>query len=314
MIEDIIKQALNVRKSLIDDPYVDVYRLFHGHGDGDPRWDAEQFGTLIVLYVYEDLGSDIDVIKRLLIGALSPSALWVKDRWQKKRGDRDNHGWQAYGKTEDAPLQVTEDGLRFAVEPKRSFNSGLFLDARIARQKIRSMAAQHNVLNLFAYTGSLGVAALSGGARSVLHVDSQPALARRIEVNHDLNELPFDERMFLASDVYRFLKKARKGQRRWSLIVLDPPPQVSPKGTPRTGRGQDFQTLIPLCLQVLQPGGQLITFLNRRDISTKTHLQQVETAANKVPLKHCWSLTSGEDFPEKTSEKKLRVISFEKMK
>ena len=312
MIKTLLKDALSNRSQLLSDRETNVYRIFHGHGDGDPRWDAERFGSLVVIYVYEALGDDLEDVVEEIKTQCKPDCIWIKERFKRERENQNNHGWMAHGQLTDTHIEVLERGIKYVVEPTLSFNSGLFIDARPAREQIRMMSKGEDVLNLFAYTGSLGVAALKGGAENLLHVDSQIGMCARVRANHEANNVTFDERMFLASDAYRFLKKARKSQRKWSLIVLDPPPQVSPKGTFRKGRGQDFKTLIPLCLQVLQPNGMLVTFLNRRDVKTETHLNQIKAAAGNLELKHCWTLTSGEDFPEDSPEKKLRVMAFQK--
>ena len=312
MSDQTVQTAIDKRKKLFEDPTTSAFRLFHGHGDGDPRWDAEWFGGVIVLYVYVDMGNDLPKVLKTLKESTQPVSIWVKDRWRKDQSEESTKGWLADGEPVPDKLQVLERGIHFVVEPKRGFNSGLFLDARPAREKIRTLGANHTIVNLFSYTGSLGVAGCMGGASEVLHVDSQSALLHRIRDNHLLNDLPYDDRMFLCSDAYRFLKKARKGGRKWSMIILDPPPQVAPKGQRRNNRGQDFKTLIPLALPSLEQGGLLITFLNRRDISTEEHLNTVQVAGKGNSLSLAWSLESGEDFPEDGKGKKLRVLAFQK--
>lgn len=313
MIQHLIQDAVERRFTLFDDPETSVFRLFHGHGDGDPRWDAEWFSGVIVVYVYVDLGSDLQDIVDTLHKKTHPDSIWVKDRWRKDRSEESTKGWLSMGEPVGEKLRVQERGTQFIVEPKRGFNSGLFLDARPARERIRELASGHSILNLFAYTGSLGIAGLMGGAQDVLHVDSQPALLERIRDNHLANQLIFDDRMFLCSDAYRFLKKARRGTRKWSMMILDPPPQVAPKGQRRTNRGQDYKTLIPLALPSLAPNGLLVTFLNRRDIATDTHLDTVREASGGIPLELEWSLESGADFPESGDGKKLRIFAFRKL-
>jgi 23S rRNA (cytosine1962-C5)-methyltransferase len=307
-----LAEALEKRRTLREDPNTSVYRIFHGHGEGDPRYDVECFGSVLVIYAYQDLGEETKAIASFLKEAMKPKAILIKDRWRKDRSDAATRGWFAYGEAIDPQIPVVEHGVHYVVEPYRAFNSGLFLDARPIREKLRQTSENKSVLNLFSYTGSLGVAALAGGAKRVLHVDSQGSLVERIEHNHRSNQLEFDARMVVPSDVYRFLQRGKGAGRTWSTIILDPPPNVAPKSKKFRGRsrGQDFDTLIPLCLPILEDEGELIVFLNRRDISSEEHEATLSKAWGETPMEKTWSVVSGDDFPEDDPEKKLRVSAY----
>ena len=60
---------------------------------------------------------------------------------------------------------IEESGLRFWVNFSDYLDTGLFLDHRITRQRLRDAAARKRFLNLFAYTGSATVYAAAGRAR-----------------------------------------------------------------------------------------------------------------------------------------------------
>jgi 23S rRNA (cytosine1962-C5)-methyltransferase len=74
-------------------------------------------------------------------------------------------------------LEVVEYDSRYLVRPSGGLSVGLFLDMREVRQWLRQHARGKAVLNLFAYTCSLGVSAASGEAERVVNVDvSRPYL------------------------------------------------------------------------------------------------------------------------------------------
>jgi 23S rRNA (cytosine1962-C5)-methyltransferase len=54
-------------------------------------------------------------------------------------------------------------------------DAGLYLDTRNLRGWLIENMAGARVLNTFAYTGSLGVAAKAGGASRVVHIDLKRA-------------------------------------------------------------------------------------------------------------------------------------------
>src|SRR5690606_33462062 len=66
---------------------------------------------------------------------------------------------------------VAEAGLRLRVNFTDYLDTGLFLDHRITRARLRAAAARRRFLNLFAYTGSATVYAAAGRARATTSVD-----------------------------------------------------------------------------------------------------------------------------------------------
>ena len=71
----------------------------------------------------------------------------------------------------NAPLLVQEGPVKLHVDLERYLDTGLFLDHRVARAKIRAEARDKHVLNVFAYTGAFSVHAAVGGAASTTSVD-----------------------------------------------------------------------------------------------------------------------------------------------
>lgn len=76
------------------------------------------------------------------------------------------------------------------------------------------------VLDLYAGCGSLGLLALSMGARHVTFVDKSPGAVRLVEQNlHLLGE--GESGVALRQEVTTFLRRNRG--RRWALVFVDPP-------------------------------------------------------------------------------------------
>jgi len=204
---------------------------------------------------------------------------------------------------------VVDNGLRFEVDPLSPGNAGLYLDTRPVRRWLLQNAAGRRVLNLFAYTGSLGLAAAAGGAKWVMHVEMQKRALRRLKRNYALNDLPIDDRDLVQSDLYPHLRRLAREGKAFEGVVLDPPPQVPGRGSESERRGQDFTTLVPLAADVLAPEGWLLCFFSsyRR---TRTAYEAEVLAAAPYPLDVIWRGTSGIDFPEEDPESKLRVTAF----
>src|SRR6185295_19038416 len=150
---------------------------------------------------------------------------------------------------------MVEYGARFLVDVSHGQKTGFFLDQRESRRRIRELAAGKRVLNAFAYTGALAVAAGLGGATEVISVDtSRPALeiAERAWL---ANGLASANASFVAGDVFDVLRSAPANL---ELIVLDPPPFVRRRRDLDSGlRG--YKDVNLQAMRHLAPGGWLLT-------------------------------------------------------
>jgi 23S rRNA (cytosine1962-C5)-methyltransferase len=146
--------------------------------------------------------------------------------------------------------------LAFWVRLGDGLATGLFLDQRENWQRVREGVRGTGLLNLFSYTGAFSVAAAAGGAATVSVDLSKRALARaRLNLEH--NGLSGPQHRLLADDVLVWLARARRAQRRFGWIVLDPPSF----GTRRQGvlsAERDYAGLVASALELLEPGGRLL--------------------------------------------------------
>ena len=303
-LEQALRWAWDRRQLLHDDPDTDVYRVFHGFVEGLAGLDIEKFGPVARAVWKNDADLQTDVLCRTLTELGQFETIVVRHAHQSSRADTrvellHEDGAAANSDAELNPeteIQVREFGLRFLVRPFAQGNSGLFLDARPARQWIREHSHHRRVLNLFAYTGSLGVAAAAGGAAAVTHVDGKRNALERTRANHELNDLPIDDRSLLRGNIYTHLPKAVQHDQRFDAVILDPPPQL-PRVRGHRPSGQDYATLARYATDLLEEGGWLLSFFSRYGQSRDEYEAQV-TAASGGKLQPVWRGTSGGDFPE----------------
>ena len=194
--------------------------------------------------------------------------------------------------------------------PGRPANPGLFLDARPARAWIRAHVGGRRVLNLFAFTGSLGVAAAVGGAREVVHVDSVRHALDMCRANHALNGMPVDDRSLARINVYQHLRKGQAARQKFDAVIVDPPPlKEHALRTDRTPGERGLAALAPLVARMLAPGGWALFFLHHGD-KTREQLERELVDAAGVPLEVMWRGEQGPDFPESEDSRKLRLTAF----
>lgn len=169
-------------------------------------------------------------------------------------------GREQYGRAGEGNewFTVEEQGLSFWVNLGDYLDSGLFLDHRLTRARVRAEARGARVLNLFAYTGAFTVYAAQGGARTTVSVDLSNTYCDWAGRNLELNRLAQPCHRIIRSDVLRWVKQAREERERFDLIVLDPPSFSASKRMVRSFEVQrDHPALLRETAALLAPGGSL---------------------------------------------------------
>src|SRR5450631_1366807 len=160
-----------------------------------------------------------------------------------------------------SPFTVEEAGLKFLVNLDDYLDTGLFLDHRLTRARLRERARAARFLNLFCYTASASVYAVAGGARSSLSIDLSNRYLEWAEQNYVLNGLDGAHHRLERADCREWLRAAAEAQ--FELIFLDPPTFSNSKrmhGVLDIQR--DHLALIERCMQRLAPGGLLVFACN----------------------------------------------------
>jgi len=154
-------------------------------------------------------------------------------------------------------LIVREHGMQLCTNVYEGQKTGLFLDHRETRRRVRQLASGLSVLNLYGYTGGFSVAAALGGSRDVTTVDlAKPALAlaeRSFEVNA-LHEVAHHTH---AADALAFLKAAADGGKRYQLVIADPP-NFAPRKTAVDNALAAYEALHSAALRVLDRDGYYV--------------------------------------------------------
>jgi 23S rRNA (guanine2069-N7)-methyltransferase / 23S rRNA (guanine2445-N2)-methyltransferase len=158
---------------------------------------------------------------------------------------------------------VEEGGLKLRVNFDDYLDTGLFLDHRPTRARIRELASGKRFLNLFAYTSTATVYAAAGGARASTSVDLSRTYLDWSERNLGLNGLATRHHELVQADCREWLDEAARSRNHYDLIFLDPPTFSNSKrmeGVLDTGR--DHPELIDACMRVLAPDGLLVFSTN----------------------------------------------------
>ncbi len=163
-------------------------------------------------------------------------------------------------------LIVEERGLSFAVNLDDYLDTGLFLDHRRTRARIRDEAADKDVLNLFGYTGSFSVYAADGGARTTTTIDLSTTYLEWARENFLLNGFDdFERHRLVRDDVIGTLDRGGSVRPAFDVVIVDPPTFSNSKRMARSfDLRRDHAPLLRFALAHLRPGGVVYFSTNAR--------------------------------------------------
>ena len=172
-------------------------------------------------------------------------------------------GGSRYGRLAEREefLVVEEGGLRFRVNLRDRLDTGLFLDHRLVRARVRELSRDRDALNLFAYTGAASVYAAAGGARSTTSVDLSQGYLEWASRNLVLNGFEGREHMLARADAMTFLAETTA---RYGLIYVDPPTFSNSKRAGDFDVQRDHVALLQACGRRLGDQGVIIFSNNFR--------------------------------------------------
>jgi 23S rRNA (cytosine1962-C5)-methyltransferase len=157
-------------------------------------------------------------------------------------------------------LRIVEAGLRYRVDVAGGQKTGFYLDQRDNRARVGALARGRRVLNAFCYTGGFTLAALAGGATTVLSIDSAADALELARQNlADNPALEAARAQWRCADVFAELRALRNEGQRFDLIVLDPP-KFAPTAAHAARAARAYKDINLLALKLLTPGGYLATF------------------------------------------------------
>ena len=182
--------------------------------------------------------------------------------------------------------EIIENGLKFLVNLEGYLDTGLFLDHRNTRQRVREEAAGKRVLNLFCYTGAFSVYAAAGGARTTTSVDLSNTYLDWTARNMSINGFEGPQHRRVRADVLQYLEESRDGGWLFDMIILDPPSfSNSKKMHGILDIQRDHRWLVETCLDMLHPGGVLYFSNNLRTFKLDEALKSLgeDITAESVP-------------------------------
>ncbi|EGQ8022928.1 class I SAM-dependent methyltransferase [Vibrio vulnificus] len=258
-----IQDAQLLREDVIERDGLTGYRLIAAESDGMPGVTIDRYQNFFVCQL---LSAGAEHQKQNIVDALievfpdcnvyERSDVSVR----KKEGLQETTG-VLHGEMPPKSVVIEENGVKISVDIVGGHKTGFYLDQRDSRQQAMKYVQDKEVLNCFSYTGGFGLYALKGGAKRVINADvSQPALDTA-KFNAELNAFDISKKraVFLNADVFKLLREYRDQGTKFDVVIMDPPKFAESKAQ-LNGACRGYKDINMLAMQILNPGGTLLTY------------------------------------------------------
>ena len=317
----LLERALEARRELrarLEAEGTDAWRLFHGISEGRPGLAVDRYGPLLLAQGFREelAASDLEALGRVAADLGLELAVWRR-------------GVPGSGPAPEEPgLLCHEQGQVFRIADRpRGLDPYLFLDFRAGRRWLRrEVPATAEVLNVFAYTCSAGVAAAARGAE-VWNVDFGRWCLEVGRENGALNGLDPERFHLWREDAFPILwqlagtgvrgRGARRpymrvGPRSFDVIILDPPTRAtSPFG--KVDLVADYPAMLKPCLLATRPGGRVLATNHAPELDREAWERILVRTGEKAgrPVRVAEFLEPEEDFPSLDGAPPLKIAVLE---
>ncbi len=258
---DKLQKAQARRDWFISQGKLTGYRVVAGESDGLPGVTIDKYDNFIVCQL---LSAGADFHRYTIVNCLTElyPGCHIYERSdvdvRKKEGLEPVTGWLTEPR-DSTECIIEEHGIKIHVDVATGHKTGFYLDQRDSRIASGKFAKDKTILNCFSYTSTFSLHCAANNAKEVTNVDVSQAALDMGKRNLELNGLADANVSFVKEDVFKLLRKYREEKRRFDMIILDPPKFVESKAQ-LTGACRGYKDINMLAMQLLNPGGLLLTF------------------------------------------------------
>jgi 23S rRNA (cytosine1962-C5)-methyltransferase len=276
-----LKQAWEYRQRI---GYTENCRLIFGEADDLPQLIIDKFNDYFVI---QTLALGIDAWKPAIAKALEkifkPKGIYERNDVpvRELEGMEQQKGFLS--EPFDTNIIINENGIKFQVDIANGQKTGYFLDQHDNRRAIRHIVQGADVLGAFCYTGSFEISAAHYGAKSVLGLDISQNAIDMCNKNAALNGLE-DICEFQCVNAFDVLKSWSKEDKRWDVVMLDPPSFTKSRSTiDKAVAG--YKEINLRGMKLVKPGGFLVTSSCTNLVQPELFLDIIQMAAKDAKRK-----------------------------
>jgi 23S rRNA (cytosine1962-C5)-methyltransferase len=255
-----LARALQGRAALAADPTTTAYRLVFSEADQLPGVVVDRYGDYLVVQLSTaGAAARAGEIAAGLAEAVAPRGIVERSEAEVRvREGLPPAAGLLWGDEPPDPVEIREHEVSFLVNLTGGQKTGAYLDQRANRRRVAAYCRDAEVLSCFCYTGGFELPAALAGARRITAIDSSAEAIGLAALNQQRNGIttPID---WVEGNVFGELRRLRAEERRFDVVILDPPKFVQNRA--QLDRGcRGYKDINLLALQLLRPGGVLATF------------------------------------------------------
>lgn len=220
----LISSRLAPRLPLLDPAKPQIVRLLNGYAEGLPGWVVDLYATNLVISEHAAPDSSSRQTAETIAQTIQAQLPWLTGVLHKQRRSTDEEQRKGLWLSITHEVrEVVELGVRYTIDLRLNQDDSFYPDPRHLRAWLKDHMAGRSLLNTFAYTGSLGVAALAGGAREVIQTDLNERFLKLAIQSANLNRSPGSHHHTVAIDFFAAVDRFKTAKRLFDCVILDPP-------------------------------------------------------------------------------------------
>lgn len=273
-LRPLLDKSIASHRTLNGSSHEEAFRLFNGFYEGFPDLVLDVYGETLVIHDYSENPNSSFIQE--IINHIRPPLHWLRAGILKIRNgptQKEKRGTLLFGENPDS--KIKEHDVWYAIDLTMNRDTSFYLDTSNLRKWLLENLRGKSVLNTFAYTGSLGVAAFAGGASNVVQTDLNRQFLNLAKDSFALNGFPVQKQNFISQDFFSTVARFKTGKQTFDCVIIDPP-FFSTTSRGKVDLEHESERIINKVRPLINDGGVLITINNAIFLSGKEYMQTLE--------------------------------------
>jgi 23S rRNA (cytosine1962-C5)-methyltransferase len=291
-----LEKALEARAPFFEARHESAFRLFNGFTEGEPDLVIDLYASTLLIHNYAGNPAEGMLAAKQAAQFLQDQLSWLRAgilKTRSSKSEEERRGQLIFGERPDT--KIKEHNVWYSVDLTMHRDASFYLDTRTLRKWLIDHSGDKTVLNTFAYTGSLGVACLAGGARRVIQHDLNRQFLNVARTSYTLNGFPIHKADFIATDFFTLAAKLKRTGETFDCVIIDPP-FFSTTSKGKVDQVNESARLINKVRPLINDGGMLIALNNALYVSGKEYMETLQALCKDGYLRIREFVPVPEDF------------------
>lgn len=254
--------------------YDNNYRVVFGESDLLPGLIVDKYGEYLSIQVLS-LGMEVrkEMIVKILVDIFKPKGIYERSDVPVRVKEGLKEVKQLLYGTVPETVEIVENGIKIRIDIINGQKTGYFLDQKENRDNLKHFVKGKDVLDCFCNIGGFSLCASKYQAKTVTAVDISELAINNVITNAKINN--FTNITTIKADVFEQLRLYKAENRKFDVIVLDPPAFIKTKDSVKNGY-YGYRDINTLALKLLNKGGFLITCSCSQPLTLNMFLEMIK--------------------------------------